>query len=203
MSNGGTPAAGGTPSIRSTSTWRDHRFAITVAALGGALILGTGILLIQKLVGETGDEPPIRVKNGSLELRLETAHHNWQKGADARHWEIKNKPQRGNAQFAVTVAVTPGTGASCTAQALSGDSVAVTYNNGSGKMTTVTIKTDGDRHSQVESSEDLTVGPNSKDRLLLYGATGFISGILVGSTPMCTFTDAKQLTNLVILDYWQ
>ena len=66
MSNGTNTGAESVPQTAETSGWQDHAVAITVAAAAGALVLGTVLYFAGFF--DSGDEPPIRVKNGSLEL---------------------------------------------------------------------------------------------------------------------------------------
>jgi hypothetical protein len=120
-----------------------------------------------------------------------------------RHWDISKHPSRGKDQIDVTMAVTPGPGPSCSAQSGSGEKLTFTYNNGTGKAVTITIKSDGNKHTTVESSEDLSLTGGKGDRQLSYDSAGYISSVAIDSTTLCTFTDAKQLSEIVVLDYWK
>jgi hypothetical protein len=191
MSNGANPAAQAVPSntLRSSS-WLDHPVAMIVAAAAGAAIIG-GILYFT--LADTGDEPPIRVQNGSLELYLPaTSNKHWKQNPDAKHWRLSGG-HRGKDPLDVTIAVN--SGANCTAQSGLGNLLTVHYNNG----TRVDVHSNN-KHAAVDSSQDLTL---STDRhLLTYKATeGFISAIVLDNKTLCTFTDAKQLADLVISDF--
>jgi hypothetical protein len=184
--------------------WQDHPAALAVAAVAGALALA-GILYVARTLADTGDEPPIRVKNGSLELQLQSRKHTWHQvnATDAKHWDISGHPERGKNQIDVTMAVAPGAGPSCAAHSGSGDTLVLTYNNGTGKAVTVTIKSDGDKHTTVESTDNLTLVGSKKDRLLAYDVQGYISSVAIDSKPLCTFTAPEQLSEVVVMDYWK
>lgn len=190
MSNAVSPTAEAVPSNPPSSSWQDHPIAITVAALAGAVALA-GILYLAGAF-ETGDEPPIRVKNGSLELQLLTNSRHWKQNPDLKHWKISGGT-RGKDPLDVSIAVNAG--ATCTVQSGTGNAVSVTYSNG----TKIDIQATG-RRSYVVSSADLTVsGP--KRRLLTYSGDGFISSVVLDSNTMCTFSNKTQLANLLISDY--
>jgi hypothetical protein len=209
MSNGGTTAAGAVTSAPHDSYW-DHPVAITVAAVAGAAAL-FGILYLAGgfAVADTGDEPPIRVKNGSVDFYLATSKDRWNQGADTKHWKISGG-KRAKDQLDVVIAVNAG--AICNAQSGTGDQVTLVYDNGNGTTTNISIATDPEnpkqKHSGVFGAElKLSTVLLDKNRLLTYGdptnQKGYISRILLddGNPPMCTFTDRKQLAELVIMDY--
>ena len=70
----------------------------------------------------------------------------------------------------------------------------VTYSNG----TRVDIHSNN-RHAVVDSGPDLALSTDK--HVLTYKTDGFISGIVLDNKTMCTFTDAKQLADLVITDF--
>lgn len=185
-------------------SWQDHPVAIAAAAVAGAAMLVAGLYFTGRL--DTGDEPPIRVKNGSLDFYLATNNLKWKSRGDVRHWKVSGG-KRSKDPLDVAIAVNPG--ASCSAQAGTGDSLAITYNNGTQTAVLITIRTDPNdrKHTQVTSSDDLAVSliKDSKGRMLTYEKEGFISGLTLtnGTTAVvaCTFTKKDQLAELVILDY--
>lgn len=204
MSNAGSPTAEAVPSNPPSSSWQDHPIAITVAALAGAVALA-GILYLAGAF-ETGDEPPIRVKNGSLELYLASSGERWKQQEDPKHWKISGG-KRAKDPLDVAIALNPaevnvGT-TPCTAQAGTGDPLILTYSNGTSTLATITIKsTPNGKRTLVESTADLSLSSvDPKNRLLTYSTDGFISRIVLGTNTMCTFTKKEQLAELVIMDY--
>lgn len=190
MSNGANPVAQAVPSNSlPSSSWLDHPVAMIVAAAAGAAIIG-GILYFT--LADTGDEPPIRVQTGSLELYLpSTSNKHWNQNADAKHWRISGG-HRGKDPLDVTIAVN--SGANCTAQSGLGNLLTVHYNNGM----TVDIHSTS-KHTLVDSSHDL--GLSTDRHLLTYKTEGFISSIVLDNKTLCTFTDAKQFADLVVSDF--
>jgi hypothetical protein len=199
MSNAGNPTAGA-PSVEESS-WQDHPVAITVAAVGGALLLGGVLYLAGAFAGETGDEPPIRVKNGSVELYLATSHEKWHE-KDSMHYKITGGTR---SKDALDVVIAVNAGATCSAQAGTGSTLTVVYQNADNTTTTITVGTDPDnpnqKHSAVASTAPLSLS-SSDPRVLTYvNSGGFIREIRLDGTNMCTFTAGNQLAMLVILDY--
>ena len=183
------------------SSWQDHPVAITVAAVGGALLLGGILYLAGAFAGETGDEPPIRVKGGSVELYLATSQQKWHE-KDSTHFKITGGPR---SKDALDVAIAVNAGATCSAQAKTGNKLTVIYQNADQSTTTINVGTDPDmpnqKHSAVDSTAPLSLS-SSDPRVLTYvNSGGFIREILLDGTNMCTFTTGNQLAMLLVLDY--
>lgn len=189
---GETPTAA-VPDVVEESSWQDHPVAITVAALGGALILAGILAAAGAFAGDTGDEPPIRVKNGSLELHLLTNNKHWKErgNGDVKRWKISGGT-RGDDTLDVDITVNAG--ATCNYQSASGNAVTMYYDNG----TKVSVHSNS-RHAWVDSDADLTLTNNK--RQLSYQVDGFISRVTLDGKDMCTFTSKTQLANLVISDF--
>lgn len=187
MSNPSTQAAEAMPSEpRLKSAWTDHPVAIT-AAIGIGILLSIGAYFAL----DSGDEPPIRVQNGSLDLQLLTRHEHWIQQGDARHWKISGGAR---SKDLLDISVAVNTGASCDAQAGSGHVLTLTYNDGA----TVQAQSSGN-HTSVVSSADLTL--SAKGHLLTYSASGWISRITLDKALTCNFSAKNQLADMVILDY--
>ena len=184
------------------------------AAVGG-LVAGTaalvGLLLYGAFAagffgGNTGDEPPIRVKGGSVDFYLVTKKDKWNDIDNKIHKKFNMGGERAKDRLDVVIAVTPAGAGSCTAQTGTGDLVTLEYLKSDLKtVVKLTIGTDSTRpktkHSAVESTE--AFAPLSTDgRTLTYAETGgYIRAILLDGNKMCTFTGPNQLDTMVIMDY--
>ena len=191
MSNGTSETTASSPATAGSS-WTDHPVAMAAAALAGAVLVGI-VLYIASDFFDTGDEPPIVVKNGSIELKLLTATQSWVQDGTADKWKISSGT-RGKEPFDITVAHTGGT---CSSQTASGKIIRVTYSD----LSYVDLEA---RNKKTK----VTVGPNGKvlapvgDKVITYGnaGVGYINGIIVDNVPLCAFTAASQLTHIVFLD---
>jgi hypothetical protein len=182
------------------SVW-DHPTAVASIAVASAAILAGLLYAAGFFSGDTGDEPPIRVKNGSVDFYLATSTQRWKPKND-KVFKITGG-KRSKDGLDVTIAVNAG--ASCTSQAATGDQVTIDYVKADNVAVTLTIGTDPDRphqrHSAVQSSEPLTFSSADARVLRYVSAGGYIRAILLDGNKMCTFTGPDQLANLVILDY--
>jgi hypothetical protein len=182
------------------SIW-DHPVAVAgVAAVTAAIVAGL-LYAAGFRAGDTGDEPPIRVKNGSVDLYLASSSQKWKPKTD-KLFKIGGGPR---SKDGLDVVIAVNTGASCRTQADTGDQVTIDFVKADGTAVTITVGTDPDRphqrHSAVQSTEPLTYS-SADPRVLRYvSAGGYIRAILLDGNKMCTFTSPEQLANLVILDY--
>jgi hypothetical protein len=206
MSNGTNPTGDGTTESTQGSILNDP---VGILIVGGVTAAALAIALFFFGAFETGDEAPIRVRNGSLELYVASNNQKWKHATnpgDARHWRISGG-KRANAALSIAIAVNPsaGPGVSCSNQAGTGDLLTISYSvNG----VTVTVHDDPNdtKHTLVESNADLVVSKkDTNERLLAYEPAGYINNITLtkGGTAVasCSFTKAEQLGDLVILDY--
>jgi hypothetical protein len=201
MSNGASPTGGTTQSVQG-SILNDP---VGVLIVGGVTATALAIALFFFGAFSTGDEAPIRVRNGSLDLYVASNNQKWKPGtnpADARHWRI-NGGKRANAALSIAIAVNPG--ASCSNQAATGDLLTIAYSV-NGVVVSVHDDPNDHYHAMVDSNADLVVSKkDSNGRLLSYESDGYISSVTLtkGGTAVasCTFTKKEQLGDLVILDY--
>jgi hypothetical protein len=215
MSNGAIPSASASTARVQHSIF-EHKVALFAVAIATALVTGFVIYSAMSFFADTGEEPPIRVKNGSLELHIVSGHHSWHKrGNDMKNWDITGRPQRGQLQLDLTLAVKPGV--TCASQEkLGANTLTVTYTDrstGTSRDFDVTIKGEpvgGSDKSTISlvSGEDLEVIKTNpptphQDQRLFYSKTGYISMIKADGAEMCRFQDASELLDLLIMDYWK
>ena len=170
------------------AVWREHPLATAVAVgvgLAVGIILTFSALRVQL---DAGDEPPIRVKNGSLDLDLPKGSGTWETDPDAKHWKIAGNKTKKSADF--TVALFPAPGKSCPATTATASSVVITYSDGA--TVTLDIK---NKATKVTATGDLSTSQN--DELLTYTASGYIKDITVGSS-MCSFNSSTELSVALI-----
>ena len=174
--------------------WRRYPRAMALAAaigIGAGLIIGVPLTFSGVAFFQGGDEPPIRVKNSSLDLELMTSKQKWQQKGSPREWKITGKPR---SKDELDVEIVPANGVNCAIQSKTGTLLRVTYSTG----TTVDLNS-VKKHTQVLASADLVLSANS--RVLSYKSAGYISEITLDGTSMCTFKSANELTELWIRDF--
>jgi hypothetical protein len=172
----------------------DNRALLAAATIGG-LIAG-GLLAFFLLGDGAGDEPPIRVKNRSIEFELVRSGGKWREIApnDKMHWRIsgggKNRPD-----FEIYVA--PSDITKCPGGIFkSGSTLAFAYGDGTTADIEVTIASDVDDNTTLTSTKPLEYGkkPNGSDdrKIVLYkgNSSHFIQQISIGpggSSYLCKF----------------
>jgi len=194
-----TNAARNVPSGgRPCSAWRQHKVALATAAVAGALAFA---IFRVAVVSEAGDEPPIRVRNGSLDLWLVSVAEKWM--ANGPHWKITGGTRSRNDY---KIQVIYNSGAACTGGTAPGTPLEATgapleivYYVDSSTTKKVTLTVQG-HHTQVDSDAPLEILFSSK--LLTYRpGTGYIQSISLSDGNVCTFTAKEQLDTLTIYDY--
>jgi hypothetical protein len=153
------------------------------------VLVGGGLYVVMSLLG---DEPPIRVRNGSMEVVL--AQGEWKDDGDA--WT----PSEGKSRSAFTVTVVSANGHACQAgQTGSGKEVWVLYSDKS----EFTFKFAGffNPKTKVRPKDKLA---KITPQLLRYGQPddgGFVIGVGTRSganTWSCTFASPEQLSEITI-----
>jgi hypothetical protein len=201
-----TPSLGPRPSW--ISLWKTHIATMVFATIGILAVLTASSLLLYKLgviefnilrLLSDSDEAPIRVRNGSLDLELLSTTQKWTQAGTSGNWNISSS-QRFKDAFDLVVAVRPG--AACGGQSASGAEIIFTYSNDK----KVRLQSIG-RHTWVKPDTGVTLTWDSATPgKLSYITDGFLKSIETGNgtgggvTPMCTFTAANQLDQIVVLN---
>lgn len=185
------------------SLWRRENL-VPLLAMGLLAALVGGAIALFFFAGDSGDEPPIRVKNGSIELQV-LGNDKWDDKESTKHWKMKGDKERSQTSIHLTAAYSDATlGCPVTA---SNERVHLVYNDetyvtvdASSKKTHITAKDPSRLKLQV------TVG--GKDKVLEYnGVGGYIKRIVLGGTvpddgtKFCEFGNKDQLIHLLLLDY--
>ena len=202
-------------------TWGAREYTIaTISILGGAL-LGFGILqLLGGGKSAPGDEPPITVKHGSIDLNLVSTknHQKWDKQNNKAYWEIKDKTAGGSdyshnqdhydvlVGYTFATDGTPNVGCKGATYA-SAKKVAFTYHQkdpGTGTVT-ATFEISAGGTTMMTPSTGFTL--DESGRTLRYGKTtggtddeGYISEIVVDGVIWCTFDGNHQPSEIALLD---
>ena len=181
------------PSI--VDSWADNPLATVVAAGAGALV---GFVFAScwpkksKLL--SGDEAPIRVKNGSLEVKLlrATRNHRNQRFQEIgnKRWKIQGGPPRGRPKY--TALALPADPHNCpNGLLLIGSHVEVVYSNDR----TVLFDATG-ANTIVESS----LLEQTEPERLNSGELGHISQVVVGGRVLFESNQADPELQVVLLD---
>ena len=194
-----TNAARNVPSGgRPCSALRQHKLALATAGIAGALLFA---ILRVAVINEAGDEPPIRVRNGSLDLWLVSVSEKWM--ANGPHWKITGgKRSRDDYKIEIIynsgAVCTGGTGPGTPLEA-TGAPLEIVYYVDPSTTKKVTLMVQG-HHTQADSDAPLEILFGGK--LLTYRpGTGYIQSISLSDGNVCTFTAKEQLDTLTIYDY--
>jgi len=177
--------------------WAKHPREFLIAAALGILV-GVGAIILLRFLSDTGDEPPIRVKNGSLELHLLSSYDVWDQAGSSNKWKVKGNKQRSKDDLQLTIASRPG--ATCTGSFVTAktDMVITYHDDTNNRDFDVTLKS---KNKQISVSSSET-GSNSADpSVLVYATPGFIKKIVADGNSMCTFSAANELDHLIIMDW--
>jgi hypothetical protein len=165
------------------------------------VVVGVGLILLATLVvaaRQRGDEPPIRVRNGSMIFQLETT--NWPSAkwvVDGDNWA----PSQGSSKGMLRAVIQTADGYDCPAgTTLQGTSVAVTYD----QTTTVTIHGGPQGRTFLTPRNLLTLVPGSNDTQLVHGqgGTGRVTGLTVrgaGPPKSCSVLPSAPQPKLDVL----
>jgi hypothetical protein len=194
-------------SVRNTARptlWEAHPRAAILATVGAVAIVGTLAVVGLEMAGLVSffngdalyesDEAPIRVRNGSIDLFLESGTERWEPVGGSDNWKSTGTGKLPDDKFYALITIK--SGGSCTnGNKHSSQTVVVTYDNGA----TITIQANSQRTLVRPKDATLTVHPDDEQRLM-YAQSGFIKTVTIGPTnnpvTTCTFADAGQLDNV-------
>jgi len=145
----------------------------------------------------TGDEPPIRVRNGSIELKLLTTIYDWGEDPpnDQKNWTPRSGP-KGKNEYELFIHVSDVNSCRGGTHKEDAKTIVLVYGTAAADVQTISIKATGN-HTRVKSSEKLT--PNGK--LLEYSvARGFIKRITVDDDIFCEFNEKDDKLRLVLVE---
>ena len=185
---------------------RSSRVMPTLAIIG-LISLFAGSTIVLKSVGVIGwsildllsdsDEAPIRVRNGSIDLNLDSSTQKWAAQGASGNYRIPGA-RRHKEEFEVIVV--PRNGAVCPALVGTGPDVVLTFSDDK----VVRLQSAG-FHTVVKPENGATLTWNaSAPQMLRYMATGHIKSVAVGSGAnppvVCSFTTGNQLDRINILN---
>lgn len=175
------PSVGFLASLR--LLYRDHPVAASLLALA---LVALGAFAVKLLLARLSEEPPIRVKNGSLDVQLLSTIVKWKQNGSLTKWKLDVDPRAADSYDVVISS----SNAEC-AQPQTTGYVKVSYSDNSW----VEIESVG-RHTHVNASANLL---NPSGQLLrhtdLGSSIGYINAIYTskGGQPFCTFSAGGQL----------
>ena len=171
------------PSI--ADAWSENPVA-TAAAVALGIVIGAGAVIGYFSIMATGDEPPIRVRNGSIELEVLHKSRYWKEvGSTGTRWKI-NQGTRLTDKYWMYLA--PTNAADCNGAKANGNVIRFIMSDDSW----VQVESHNNK-TDVTSNKVLTRSADKK--ILSYGNEGlFIKAISLDGTAQCTF--AAQDTNL-------
>lgn len=185
------PTPGGAGRDRSSNTVAT---ASVIAALLTAAVVGT--LVFRMMAG--GDEPPIRVRGGSIHLDLNGPDARWEQIGSTNEWKIKGDPKRDQRDFYFEIdpaTVCPANGANKGEKKGTGKIITLTYSDG----TEIVIEVKNNKRTRV-------MGPglalsNTDQTLSLNRTEGFLLGIAIDGQKNCTFTSKDDFKGMGLFDY--
>ena len=166
----------------------------------GCLAVGLGLFSACNRLGGgalTGDEPPIRVRNGSIELKLLTTIYDWGEDPpnDKKNWTPRSGP-KGKNEYELFIRVSDITKCQGGTYKEDAKTIVLVYGTNVADLQTITIKSTGN-HSRIKSSERLT----ANGKLLEYSVSGgFIKKITVDGDTFCAFDEKDDKLRLVLVE---
>jgi hypothetical protein len=170
---------------------RIARWLIVLVLLGTA---GCGASRFNSTLA--GDEAPIRVKSGSIDLDLLTAVQVWEPAgtADKKRWKISGGTRNQNEYLVI---VLPSDVSKCKPFAVVSRTVQVIHGGATEAANNIEFRSTGN-HTMVTSQQDL----NASGRNLKYDPDdGFITEIRTDGGPSCTFDREDEDLVVALLDY--
>jgi hypothetical protein len=178
-------------------------WGLGAAVVGIAVALGSfSACAREKTVMRAGDEPPIRVRGGSIEIELlplssaqdKEYEEEPQSTEPGKKWQIKGAA-RGNNRFLVVIT---SANPNCRGEVKDGNKVEVSYSDGQ----VVDFETPSQR-TKITGRPNRLNNP-ARQRLTYTGASGtFINEVRItggGSPFTCTFTAADPTLQIFLLD---
>lgn len=162
--------------------------ATAIGVVVGALIVVVGVWSGFVLAG---DEAPIRVKQGSIDIQLLYAGKEWKQDGSSQNWKMKSGT-RNSEDYELFIA--PSNSASCTGGLNArGKIIRFVYSDGAFvQLRAQNFKT------KLTANRDLAISQDGST--LTYQATGYISLIKVDTTDVCTFSQADSKLAVVLVD---
>jgi hypothetical protein len=170
-------------------------FAITIAVASLS-----GCSRVQQL--RTGDEPPIRVRNGSLEIELLQATKVFEEepgsAEPGKIWQIKDSERERN-RFLVVIA---SSNQQCLGVVGSGNKVDIVYSDGQA-LDIQAIGSGGNPRTKIKARGDALRNPTGQLLTHAGASGGYISEVRVsggGQPTTCTFTSRDPTLQIFLLD---
>ena len=166
-------------------------FAITIA--GASL---SGCARVQQL--RTGDEPPIRVRGGTMHLDLlAEGDSDFEKdnASDKKKWHIKGSPNRDRNRFLVVVV---SASANCNGKVASANKVDIVYSDAQNVVVQNVEFKSNSQNTKITAQKDLEY---QGAKWLKYEVDGgYVSAVKVDNQNLCTFGAKDANLQIFLLD---
>jgi hypothetical protein len=175
----------------SGNTW-----ALAAAVLGIVVILGL-FGACTRFAPLSTDEPPIRVRGGTIELNLLTANDDWNDvDKNQKRWTIRNNGVRRNNGYEIFLYAT--NMANCKSSYVTGNWVQFIYGTAQQDTQMIEVKSTGNKTTVTARDQPLT---HSGPRLNYQVAQQYIKRIDVqGNERFCEFPAEDKALKLVLID---
>jgi hypothetical protein len=172
--------------------WREDTVAVVIAALAAAALAGT-VLYLAMGAFSSDDEAPIRVRNGSLQFIIEDPDDEWTPSGASGNYRYRDGAKLSD-DFEVIVI--PAGSHTCNVYSRIGSDIEFTFSD----EKTIRVQSQ-DRNTWLKPGTGLTLTPSSpRAHTLTYTPAGYLTKVAVNNQTLCTFTQASQLSSVVILD---
>jgi len=174
--------------------WREHPAAMAAVTLTWLVI---GFTIAKLLTAQRTEEPPIRVKGGSLDLFLDTFSGNDYWTSDNGTWIAKKGKRKGN-KVGLTM-LPSSSSAGCSSLYTGNDEVTITFKD-TDKDTEYKVKFNVKMHGGLQEpkmsvdSGTLGLAVDANDgRLLSNKDHGYISSIQIGTSAPCLYQETDKV----------
>ena len=171
------------------------------AFVGGTFVgavLGCATAYAMQSLWFAGDEPPIRVKNGSLNVDVLSKTATWEKNGSRKKWKLKSWGTRGRDEFDVVIVTS---GKVCVPGSASGEVVIIEYTETTPQgnvLRSVRIESKNKKTEVINASHDLDHTPD--ERGINFNVPGYISKIKVDAHEW-TFASAGDLDYALLMEF--
>jgi hypothetical protein len=175
-----------------------------LAALGG-LLGGLAVKQFRSRVASTGDEPPVRVRNGSLRLEVLDEEDEWEQATDrsgkpTKTWKLAHGRKRAGERLQIVMSLRQHTTCEPRVAVVQSSQLDVEYND----RTVIRITAQG-RRLNVTPPVGLTLthDPNDSKCLTYAGKPGgYIQALRTPDGQLnCTFKGKSELRGVYIFDW--
>lgn len=171
--------------------WNSNKLAMTLVGVGAVAAVGFAAKIMAEAAKGGGDEPPIRVKGGSIYLDLISDSNTWEYDGKADVWHIFGNPPRSKDDLVLFIDYTTGA-----PRFLHAEKLGIFHKDDTGKIVELEIKSTG-KSIRVKRKDQGTKKLQSDKQSLYYDQGGALHCLTVDGLQL---NDSRSVQSVLILD---